>query len=66
MCENAEEILAVLRKRYMFALEVIDIAVEAELVEKYGLSIPVLLNTENQRKLCWPFDADEIVTLLDI
>ena len=64
LCEEAEEILAVLRKRYMFALEVIDIAAEAELVEKYGLSIPVLLNTENQRHLYWPFDADKIVTLL--
>ena len=65
LCEEAEEILAVLRKRYMFALEVVDIAAEAELVEKYGLSIPVLLNTENQRYLYWPFDADKIVTLLD-
>mgnify|MGYP002856082362 FL=1 len=66
MCEHAERILDDLRKRSMFALEVIDIATEAELVEKYGLRIPVLLNVETQRQLYWPFNADEIVTLLDI
>ena len=66
LCEHAERILDDLRKRSMFALEVIDIATEAELVEKYGLRIPVLLNVETQRQLYWPFNADEIVTLLDI
>ena len=66
LCEHAEKILDDLRKRSMFALEVIDIATEAELVEKYGLRIPVLLNVETQRQLYWPFNADEIVTLLDI
>tara|TARA_Y100000994_G_C15496511_1_gene361646 strand:+ start:109 stop:348 length:240 start_codon:yes stop_codon:yes gene_type:complete len=66
LCEHAEKILDDLRKRCMFALEVIDIATEAELVEKYGLRIPVLLNVETQRQLFWPFNANEIVTLLDI
>ena len=50
----------------MFNLDVIDITVEQELVEKYGLSIPVLLSTENKEELYWPFDADDIVSLLDI
>ena len=66
LCEHAEEILAVLRKRYMFALEVIDIAVEAELVERYGLSIPVLLNAATGEELYWPFNADKIASLLDV
>ena len=47
LCEQAEELLSALQPEHMFNLDVIDIAVEQELVEKYGLIIPVLLNTEN-------------------
>ena len=66
LCEQAEELLSVLQQEHMFNLDVIDIAVEQELVEKYGLSIPVLLSTENKEELYWPFNADDIVSLLDI
>ena len=66
LCEQAGEILTVLQKKYMFELDVIDIAVEQELVEKYGLNIPVLMNADNKEELYWPFDVDEIVNLLDI
>ena len=66
LCEQAEELLSALQPEHMFNLDVIDIAVQQELVEKYGLIIPVLLNTENKEELYWPFDADDIVSLLDI
>ena len=66
LCEQAEEILTVLQKRYMFGLDIIDIATEQELVKKYGLSIPVLLNSENKEQLYWPFDADAIMRLLNV
>ena len=66
LCEQAEELLSALQPEHMFNLDVIDIAVEQELVEKYGLIIPVLLNTENKEELHWPFDADDIVSVLDI
>ena len=66
LCEQAEELLSALQPEHMFNLDVIDISVEQELVEKYGLSIPVLLSTENKEELYWPFDADDIVSVLDI
>ena len=66
LCEQAEEILIVLQKRYMFGLDIIDIATEQELVKKYGLSIPVLLNSENKEQLYWPFDTDAIIRLLNV
>ena len=66
LCEQAEEILVTLQKEYIFELEVIDIAADKELVERYGLSIPVLLNAATGEELYWPFNADKIVSLLDV
>ena len=66
LCEQAEEILVTLQKEYIFELEVIDIAADKELVERYGLSIPVLLNAATGEELYWPFNADKIASLLAI
>ena len=66
LCEQAEEILVTLQKEYIFELEVIDIAADKELVERYGLSIPVLLNAATGEELYWPFNADKIANLLAI
>tara|TARA_B100000945_G_scaffold58349_1_gene43297 strand:+ start:1119 stop:1358 length:240 start_codon:yes stop_codon:yes gene_type:complete len=66
LCEQAEEILVTLQKEYIFELEVIDIAADKELVERYGLSIPVLLNAATGEELYWPFNADKIASLLDV
>ena len=66
LCEQAEEILVALQKEYIFELEVIDIAADKELVERYGLSIPVLLNAATGEELYWPFNADKIASLLDV
>ena len=66
LCEQAEEILLALQKECTFELEVIDIAADKELVERYGLSIPVLLNAAAGEELYWPFNADKIVSFLDV
>ena len=66
LCEQAEEILLTLKKECIFELEVVDIAADKELVERYGLSIPVLLNAATGEELYWPFNADKIASLLDI
>ena len=66
LCEQAEEILVALQKEYIFELEVIDIAADTELAKRYGLSIPVLLNAATGEELYWPFNADKIVSLLDV
>ena len=66
LCEQAEEILVALQKEYIFELEVIDIAADTELAERYGLSIPVLLNAATGEELYWPFNADKIASLLDV
>ena len=66
LCEQAEEILVALQNEYIFELEVIDIAADTELAERYGLSIPVLLNAATGEELYWPFNADKIASLLAI
>ena len=53
LCEQAE---AVLREIGIEA-DYIDIANDDELVEKYGIRIPVLKRMDNGAELGWPFDA---------
>ena len=65
LCEQASLILDELHDQFIFEMEIVDIATEEDLVRKYGLSIPVLLNIENNEVLYWPFDRDGVVNLLD-
>ena len=65
MCEQAGLIIDELHDRYGFEMEIVDIATEEDLVQKFGLSIPVLMNIENNEVLYWPFDRDGVVNLLD-
>ena len=65
LCEQAGLIIDALHDRYSFEMEIVDIATEEDLVQKYGLSIPVLLNIENNEVLYWPFDRDGVINLLD-
>ena len=64
LCEQADLILDALHDRYSFEVEIVDIATNGDLVQKYGLSIPVLLNIENDKLLYWPFDTDGVINLL--
>jgi len=64
LCEQAINLLDELHDRYTFEMEVVDISNEENLVQKYGLIIPVVLNVENNELLCWPFDKDSVVKLL--
>ncbi|WP_283744873.1 glutaredoxin family protein [Sideroxydans sp. CL21] len=53
LCEQAE---AVLREIGIEA-DYIDIADDDELMEKYGIRIPVLKRADTGTELGWPFDA---------
>jgi hypothetical protein len=45
-------------------LRTIDIADHAELMERYGLRIPVLRDPDSGRELGWPFGPDELHSFL--
>lgn len=60
LCEQAEELLNTKKVVY----QKIDIAEQEQWQEKYAIKIPVLLNTECQQELCWPFTEEDIQALI--
>ena len=41
----------------------IDIAEQEQWQEHYATKIPVLLNTETNQELCWPFNEEMVLSL---
>ncbi len=67
LCEEAEALaMAYLEARGLSpaVLEKKDIADDPALIERYGVSIPVLREEESRRELNWPFGLDMIHGLL--
>jgi hypothetical protein len=54
LCEQAHAILEPLRGTFGYALRVVDIDDDAALVERYGVSIPVVSH-DGEDVLAWPF-----------
>jgi thiol-disulfide isomerase/thioredoxin len=57
LCEMAREIVSPLLNNYSLRLEEIDIAESDELIERYGVRIPVLKSPLHIDELGWPFDS---------
>jgi hypothetical protein len=60
LCEQAKSILWPLLLQYQYELVEVDIATSDELIELYGLRIPVLKNPHYSKELNWPFDSHEV------
>lgn len=60
LCDVAEGLLAGELDLQQTPLEVVDIAAEDLLVERYGVRIPVLQDQLSGRELGWPFDASQL------
>lgn len=56
LCEQAEGLLIAATIDF----QKIDIAEQEQWQEDYAIKIPVLLNTQVQKELCWPFTAEDI------
>jgi hypothetical protein len=59
LCEMAREIVSPLLNNYSLYLEEIDIAESDELIERYGIRIPVLKSPHYIDELGWPFDSQQ-------
>lgn len=59
LCEKAKTILWPLLAHYQCRLSEIDVATSDELIEKYGMRIPVLACINSSRELSWPFTLQE-------
>ena len=57
LCELAEDILVSQLDSQMHSVAVADIAEDDQLLARYGVRIPVLLNEQTKAELSWPFDA---------
>ena len=64
-CHLCDEAKAILRETRIEA-EHIDIAEDDELLEKYGIRIPVLKRMDNGAELGWPFDAVTVSRFLEL
>ncbi|MCC7517071.1 MAG: glutaredoxin family protein [Pseudomonadales bacterium] len=56
LCEVAEQLLLPWVEQG-WQVELVDIAEEDALLDRYALLIPVLLHSPSQQQLLWPFDA---------
>ncbi|MGI1678285.1 MAG: glutaredoxin family protein [Cellvibrionaceae bacterium] len=77
LCEQAKSLVLPIASGLNYQVNEIDIADSEELVERYGISIPVLMlcddeaeseiqNDKNniKKELFWPFDADQIFAFI--
>lgn len=62
LCELAMELIANLGTEYQ--PEIIDIAQDDILFERYGVRIPVIQRKDNQQELGWPFDENQLIEFL--
>ncbi len=64
LCEQAEELLTNLKGKYEINWQCKEISDDDNLIEKYGIRIPVVKRTDNQAELNWPFSTNDIIMLL--
>ncbi|MEZ5491865.1 MAG: glutaredoxin family protein [Gammaproteobacteria bacterium] len=60
LCEQAEALLCQLALETPLDWQTVDIATDAELVERYGVRIPVLVWQGSTIELGWPFDLQQL------
>ena len=63
LCELAEQLLLASTAATVEGWEVVDIALDDALFERYGWSIPVV-KAESGAELAWPFDPDGLAAFL--
>ncbi len=64
LCEQAQAMVEPLLPEYGFSIQAIDIADSGDLIERYGVRIPVLFRPDKQQELGWPFDTAQLRLLL--
>jgi len=60
LCDLAVPLLVQGVDPEIFEVDLVDIAFDDELVERYGSRIPVLRHPESGEELNWPFDAQTL------
>ncbi|WP_299975329.1 glutaredoxin family protein [uncultured Pseudoteredinibacter sp.] len=63
LCEQAKTLFWPCAQSLALRLEEVDIAHSAQLVERYGIRIPVIATKEG-REIAWPFDQQQLFDFL--
>ena len=61
LCKEAEQLLKQANKEWR-CFEITD---DESILNRYSLKIPVLLNTNTQQEICWPFTLIDIQALTE-
>lgn len=64
LCEQALALLINLKEQYAINWLTKEISDDDDLIEKYGIRIPVIQRIDNQAELNWPFSENDIVMLI--
>jgi len=60
LCEQAEALLVNISKIYDINWQIVEIAEDSELIENYGLRIPVIKRMDNNTEINWPFSTVDV------
>lgn len=66
LCEQAVPLLVASVDPTQFEVDLVDIAFEDALIERYGTRIPVLRVADTGAELDWPFDAQQLSHFLSL
>lgn len=64
LCEQAEKLLINLQHEYEFQWEIIEISNDGDLIDQYGIRIPVIKCINTNAELNWPFTQNDIMKLI--
>lgn len=64
LCEQAMELASPLLDRGD-QIDSIDISDSAELMERYGIRIPVIVRRDNDAEIDWPFDKAQFLAFIN-
>lgn len=66
LCDQAEDLVKEVLLGTSWLLTKVDIDSDPVLKQRYQYSIPVLLRSDNQQALNWPFPQSRVRSLLDL
>ena len=58
LCDEAEVLLQAIGMADKY--QEVDIESDLELLKRYGIHVPVLQRSDNQKELFWPFDQGQL------
>jgi len=64
LCEEAEALLANVKEMYDINWTEIEISTDDNLIELYGIRIPVIKRVDNSVEISWPFHENDIIGLV--